>query len=193
MKKVLLSLVVLAVSSVTTFAQISGGIKAGVNFANQKVSADGFSITPDARTAFHAGVYVNIGLAEKMSIQPELLYNSVGSEWDGSEIKVDYLSLPIMFKYNVAPIVNLQAGPQFGFVMSADAEGEDIKDLVKGTDLGFGLGAGVDLPMGLNFTARYIFGLSNIGEDEFFDGATDASLKNNVFQLSVGYRIFGGK
>jgi hypothetical protein len=73
--------------------------------------------------------------------------------------------------------------------MSAKQEDEDIKDGLKGLDLGAGVGVGVDLPMGLNFTARYVIGLSNIADD--VDG-TDVEVKNNVIQFSVGYRIVGG-
>lgn len=103
-----------------------------------------------------------------------------------------YLTVPVMVRYNPVKIFNIHAGPQFGFLMSAkqkfDGDSQDIKDSMKGLDLGLGIGAGVDLPMGLGLSARYVLGLSNIAEEA--DGA-EGTLKNNVVQLSVSYKLFG--
>lgn len=195
MKKLVLTLTVIALAGASAFAQLSIGLKAGVNFANQKYSVEGYSISPEALTGFHVGAYLNIAASENISIQPELLYNSVGAkindDVDGDyNMNFNYISVPVLLKYSPVPIFNVQVGPQFGFLMSAKADDEDIKDSYKGLDLGAAIGAGVDLPMGLNFTARYVLGLSNIYETEEDD---DTSIKNNVIQLSIGYRLFGGE
>lgn len=196
MKKLVLTLTVIALAGVSTFAQLSGGLKAGVNLANQKYELDGISASPDALTSFHIGAYVNIAASEKFSVQPELLFNSVGAKTsfggDDYKLKMSYISLPVMLKFNPAPIFNVQVGPQFGFLMSAKAEDEDVKDGYKGLDLGAAIGAGVDLPMGLSFTARYVLGLSNIADSGDDDGE-DVTVKNNVLQISIGYKLFGGE
>lgn len=193
MKKLIFTLSLIGIATAGAFAQLSIGVKGGLNIANQKYSYQGISVSPDALMGFHIGGYVNIAPSEKFSIQPELLFNMVGSkiDFDGesAKTKLSYVSIPVMFKFNPAPIFNIHAGPQFGFLMSAKQEDEDIKDGLKGLDLGAGVGVGVDLPMGLNFTARYVIGLSNIADD--VDG-TDVEVKNNVIQFSVGYRIVGG-
>lgn len=84
--------------------------------------------------------------------------------------------------------VNLQFGPQLGFVVSAKAKAgdieADIKDFVNTIDFGVGLGLGYELETGLNFGARYNYGLSNLNKEG------DAKNNNSVFQLSVGY-FFG--
>jgi hypothetical protein len=56
-------------------------------------------------------------------------------------------------------------------------------------DLGAGIGAGVDLPMGLGLSARYVFGLSNIYDESDFG---DLTVKNTVLQFSATFRLFGG-
>lgn len=58
---------------------------------------------------------------------------------------------------------------------------QDIKAFFKSTDLSFGIGLGYKLDSGINLSARYNLGLSNISEDN------DESLKNSLFILSVGY------
>lgn len=197
MKKSLVTFSLIAFCAYGAVAQgISGGLKLGANFANQKWSMDGFDVSPDARTSLHGGLFLTVMVSETFGIQPELLYNSVGSKFDlfGSEAvqKLDYLTVPILLRYNPVPVFNIHAGPQFGFLLSAKAEAdgdsEDIKDNLKGLDLGLGFGAGVDLPMGLGISARYVLGLSDIGEE--VDGE-DASVKNNVIQLSLSYKLFG--
>jgi opacity protein-like surface antigen len=195
----------LAAFAVFAFASVNAqevkfGAKAGVNFA----SIGGDAEDMDSRTSFHLGGVAEIVLSDKFSVQPELLYSSQGAKSEYTEdfgefgsftveekLKLDYLSLPIMAKYYVAEGFSLEAGPQIGFLLSANAEVEvdgesedaDVKDEFKGIDFGLGFGAGYKLDSGLNFALRYNLGLSNIAEDT--EG--DFSIQNNVFQISVGY------
>ena len=92
-----------------------------------------------------------------------------------------------MAKFYVADGFSLELGPQVGFLLSAKEEfdgesDEDIKDFIKGTDFGVNFGIGYQMETGLNFGARYNLGLSDIPEDSGGD-----SIKNGVFQISVGY------
>jgi hypothetical protein len=96
-------------------------------------------------------------------------------------------------KIYLAAGINLQVGPQFGFVTKADQEypdinGQtstaDIKDELKGSDLSAGLGAGWDLPFGLTIDARYNLGLSKVNGKNM-----PQEQKNQVFQLSLGYKL----
>ncbi len=196
MKKSFFTLTLIAFCAYGALAQgISGGLKAGLNLANQKVSVSGFSGNGDARTAFHIGGYLKFAVSEKFGVQPELLYNSVGMKSGDDALKKNYISIPVMLRYNPVAIFNVHVGPQFGFLMSAKSddgdESTDVKDAYKGLDLGLGIGAGVDLPMGLGFTARYVLGLSNISEDYEDIDIGDFTMKNNVFQVSVTYKLFG--
>jgi hypothetical protein len=190
MKKLFFTLSLVSLVATGVFAQgISGGLKAGVNFANQKYDISGFSASADARTGFHVGGYLNVAFSEKLSLQPELLYNSLGAKILDTDFKTDYVSIPVLIKYNPAPIFNIHIGPQFGFLMSAKQDDEDVKDSMKGLDLGLALGAGVDLPMGLGISARYVMGLSNISDDA---ADSDGKVTNTALQLSLSYRLFGG-
>jgi hypothetical protein len=64
---------------------------------------------------------------------------------------------------------------------SSAAIEQDIKEFFKSIDISFGIGAGYKLDNGINLSARYNLGLSNISED------STESVKNSVFMLSVGY------
>ncbi len=85
--------------------------------------------------------------------------------------------------YTIAGI-NLQAGPQFGFLSRAEIDDQNVKDSFKKSDISLALGAGWDLPFGLTVDARYNLGLSKID-----DTATADKIKNQVWQISVGDKI----
>ncbi len=168
------------------------GAKAGLNLANVK----GDNENTDMRTSFHVGALAEIPISEKFAFQPELLYSSQGNKVDESDFesttKLDYLQVPLMGKFYVAEGLSLQAGPQVGFLLAANSEGEDngvdfdedVKDQLKTIDFGLNLGAGYQLDMGVFFDARYNLGLSNI-----LDDSGDLSVQNSVFQFSVGYKF----
>lgn len=204
MKKIIL-IAILIVYSFTVSAQnklenssgVIFGVKAGVNFAT--ITGDDTEDV-DTRTSFHAGVVVEMEIFDKFSFQPEILYSSQGAKGssDGMdmEIKYDYLNIPLLVKYYLAEGFSIEGGPQVGILLSADGEASgisvDIKDITKDIDFSLDLGLGYILENGLNFAARYNFGISNINDNngtimgaEFDFG--DVKNYNGVFQLSVGY------
>jgi hypothetical protein len=186
MKKLILFVAVALCITTGVMAQGVGlGVKAGLNFANQSYDVGSFSASPDARTSFHVGAFATFKFG-MFGLQPEVLYNSVGAKFDDDVTKIDYLSVPILLRLNFAKIVNIHAGPQFGVLLSAKEEDVDIKDELESSDLGIAFGAGLDLPMGLTASARYVIGVKDI---DVSTGGVEA--KNNVFQLSVGYKFIG--
>jgi hypothetical protein len=200
MKKLLLSSFVMVLAVYSYGQGISGGVKAGMNLANQKYSADGISLDTKAKPGLHAGVFILAMINEKFGVQPEVLFSMQGSRWDfggdDSKLKFNYVNVPILLRYNITEMISIHAGPQVGLLLSAEAEAEDgdtedIKDDFKGVDFGAGTGVEFDLPMGLGFGARYVFGLSNIAEDgEDFD---NVEVKNGAFQIYAKYNLFGKK
>lgn len=199
MKKQILTVLFIGLVAITASAQMSGGIKAGLNLAN--VSGDDADFIADnkMRTAFHAGVYATFNLSDQIAIQPELLYNSTGAKYeeDGetADLVTDYISVPVMLLYNINETINLQVGPQFSFLtkgeLKFDGGSIDLKDeeLLKSTDIGINFGVGANFGK-LNATARYCLGLGTAW-DEVDGESIDA--KNAVIQISLGYRLFGGE
>ncbi|MGI9550310.1 MAG: porin family protein [Aurantibacter sp.] len=186
MKELFTLLLITTVAFAPLNAQdITIGAKAGLNFATLQPDLN----DPKSRTSFHLGGMAEIPINEMFSVQPELLYSSQGvkDESDDDEVvRLNYISLPVLAKYYVIEALSIEAGPQFGFLISAEVEdnGEtiDIKDDTKSVDVGFAIGAGYKLESGLNFGIRYFLGsdINDIGEDP-------EKFKNRVFQISVGY------
>ena len=184
-------LFMMAIATASWAQGVSFGIKAGLNFAKESATISGISLNSDNLTSFHGGVYAKIMFNESFGLQPELLYSGQGGSFSSGSTSNDdkfaYLNVPVMLRYNITPVFNLQAGPQLGLLMSATSGGTDVKAQMKSTDFAAAFGLGVDLPMGLNFAARYIAGLSDIQANS----SSGATLKNQVIQISVGYKLFG--
>ena len=197
MKK-LIFLSLLAVLALSSCVTTHYGLRGGVNLANLSADDDeGLS----TRTGIFFGGFGEFGVTEKIAIQPEILYSQQGSKYEDSEsggeffdgqFKFDYLNVPVMAKFYVSDGFFVEAGPQIGILLSAKDEydtpfsGEDdIKDFVSSTDFGGNLGLGYQTEMGLNFNARYNFGLSSIDD---FEGV-DENIKNGVISIGVGFRF----
>lgn len=193
MKKISTALIFALFVSVGAFAQgISGGVKAGMNLANQTFSANGYTTSPSFLPGIHAGVYVTAMFSEHLGLQPEVLYSGQGAKSGTSKLKLAYVTVPVLVRYNVNSLLSFHAGPQIGVLAAAksksgSSESQDVKDSFKTTDIGIAAGVGIDLPMKLNFGLRFIQGLSDISDDT--SGSTKQ--KNYTLQLSVGYKLFG--
>ncbi len=166
----------------TSQAQSVGvGVKGGLNMSTLS-DLDNSS----TKTGFHFGGYVRLKLGG-IGLQPEVYYSGQGSKIDAGAVKesidTKYVNIPVLLRFNPVPVLNFHVGPQFGLLTSAKDAEEDIKKQFKSNDFSAVVGAGLDLPFGLNFTVRYVKGLSKVN-----DVGTDSS-KNNMFQVSVGYDL----
>lgn len=166
-------------SSAFAQASVSLGIKGGLNFANVNTTSVGAAF--NSRTGYHAGAFVNFKFT-KLAIQPEVIYSVQGADAASGNLELGYVNIPILLKFYLVSGLNLQAGPQFGFLTSATSGGIDIKDLVESSDTSIALGAGFDIKKFV-IDARYNLGISDV------DKATTEA-KNQVFQLSVGFKLF---
>jgi hypothetical protein len=187
MKKIIItSFFLLATMYTFAQAQLAIGVKAGPNFAKlDGTSAEG---TFKNRTGYHFGAFALIKLT-KIGIQPEILFSQQGSKIKTDQGDFDanfsYINIPVIIKLYTVAGINLQAGPQFGFLSRAEIDDTNVKESVKNSDVSLALGAGWDLPFGLTLDARYNLGLSKINEnDPTFD-----KIKNQVWQVSVGYKL----
>lgn len=207
MKKVILSAIAVMAFGMANAQDVKFGLKGGLNVSN--FSGDTEGIDFKSRFGFNAGGFVEIKFSEKFALQPEILYSTQGAKVDNFNLDVDgigtvnadvafnfaYINVPVMFKYFAAEKFSLEAGPQIGFLVSAETKTKvdgygsskvDIKDNFESIDFGLNLGAGYDFTENLSVGARYNLGLANIAKTEEGD---DSKVHNGVFSLSVGYKF----
>jgi hypothetical protein len=184
MKKSFLFVLLLLVPFMIHAQGVGVGIKAGANWANQDVA----NVDMKSVTDYHLGAYVNVNFSDKWGITPEVLYSLYGTEYDNIKVDLDYVAIPVMLRFKPISLLSLEAGPQFSFLTKAhDEDLGDITDQLKKNDFGLAFGAGVHLPLGFNVGARYVLGFTDISD------VSAESIKNRVFQIYVGWTIFGAK
>ncbi|UII23428.1 porin family protein [Fulvivirga ligni] len=195
MKRTLLAAFIAIVCISTSQAQVSGGAKAALNIATT-VSKDG-THHADARLAPTLGGYLNINLSNGFAFQPELLFSFQGSRWEANGHTYTrnyvYLNVPLMLEYHVGKVFYLEAGPQLGFLAIAKfkdksdghVEITDQKGNMNGTVVSLNLGLGLDFNK-MHFNLRHCFGLSDIYDHDYYDDP----VRNSVYQLGIGYRLF---
>ena len=169
------------------------GIKGGTNI--NKITGQSFK---DQFTyGYHLGAFAEIGLGSKWAIQPEVLFNQINSDTSSQfskiytelgsnvkNVKLKYLSIPILLDYKVNKFFTLQAGPQFGVLIDKNQNlFQNGKDAFKKGD--FSMLGGVQLKIAsIRIYGRYAVGLSNINDIDNRD-----KWKSQSFQLGIGWAI----
>jgi hypothetical protein len=195
MKKIVLAIVILITLN-STAQKINFGIKAGLNMSMLTGSKDQIM---SSNNGFFAGALLEFKILGKIAIQPELLFSAQGAKFESKDLtfsttrKMDYLILPIMVKYYIKSGLFVEAGPQVGFLISANQDvvnritnistSEDINDATKDFDMSANVGIGYDILDKVVAQVRYCIGVTNTNDLE------NTNIKNGVFQLSVGYKF----
>jgi hypothetical protein len=162
-----------------------------------------------SRTAFYAGLALDVPLGGTLFVQPEVLYAQKGAkETDPTlgtlTLKLAYVEVPILLGFNFGSPSSVRpriyAGPSVGINLSCDFEEtlsgvsqsascSSLSTSIKSLDLGVTGGGGVAIPFGramFTLDARYTLGLTKIT-----DGGT---AKNQGFSVGAGIMFrFGGK
>ncbi|QQT26599.1 MULTISPECIES: porin family protein [Sphingobacterium] len=201
MKKSLLTVAAAILLSAGLQAQTSYGIKAGLNFSKLRVSAGDISATSDASTNFYVMGYVDAPISPVFSFQPGLSLQgkggkttqSYGTRQTGS-INVMYLEVPLNFVYYIPAgpgKVFLGAGPYAGIGLRSKGKVDKLSvnigfddDGFNRFDAGANFLAGYKLANGFMLNGGYSFGLTNLAKD-----SDDASLKNRVISVGIGYQF----
>ena len=194
MKTKFLTLAAALLISQLMMAQFHLGIKAGANITK----VDGKSFNEEFNYGYNVGGFAEIGLGKKFAFEPEVLFNQYTSTLDSnykhiyenvitsdqSKVKLNYLTIPLLIDYKFLGPIHLQAGPQFGVLMSHDKTFlENGENAFKGGDFSMVAGAQIKLAQ-FRITGRYIIGLNNINDIDNQD-----KWKNQVIQLSVGIAL----
>jgi hypothetical protein len=187
MKKNRITICLILLASIATQAQIvKFGIKGGINYANQTgtdITVNSTTYKSEAITNYHLGLVAEFPLGNTLAIQPELLYSTIGANYQATGIignisnKLGYISVPVLAKINLSKTFSLDLGPQASFLLS-NKNDVSIND-TKSFDFGAAAGLGIKITKGIFLQGRYVVGLSEV--------STNAKAKNSVLQVSAGF------
>lgn len=202
MKKLILGIALFGGLSAAN-AQIDLGVKGGLNFPT--LSGDSRQLYENQtkfRTDFYVGGYANYKITDQISFQPEVLYSKQGAGLktnDNSKAKLitHNINIPLMGRYEIMDGLNVEFGPQLGFLVSAKEkyelgkENTKIKatDNFKTFDFGLNFGAAYKVTDELEINARFTKGLSNI--NNYFPEVMNDNYKitNTYFSVGVAYKL----
>jgi hypothetical protein len=205
MKQIVLAIVLLLLAS-QAHAQL--GIKGGVN---QAVLSGRVGEDATYKTYFHAGIFYEAKVLGPLSIQPELLYSMQGSQLKGSstitdyKTQLNYVQVPILVKATIGPVY-VEAGPQFGYLVSANEDGtvqvrntsgnvafrnvnQSATDNYKRNEFALCAGLGLKLGSIVRVGGRFVAGLNDINDVQYLQGVNDPKLKNRVFQFYAAFQM----
>lgn len=187
-------------------AENSGfGVKGGVNF--NSIQGDGlskmYSGSVDGLTQYHVGAYAQIGISNRLSVQPELLYMRKGFKAtemlpDGTSsskatTRLSYLSVPVILAINVFDNVAIHLGPQVSYLLNVHDSSKKVdSEAYNYNSLDVGAVGGLEAKIEfLRIGARYDYSLTDLREGKDFQIANvtrkaEADIRNGSIQVYVG-------
>ena len=183
--------------STVTYGQRSFhyGLKADLDMSN--ISGNGMRGT--FSLGFNGGAFAEYNFTPKLGIQPEVLFtqfnNKQGEDFltyyvnsgksdAKASIKLSYVTVPVLFSYNVNEIFSLNAGPQVSFLVY-DNEDLLLRDKAAFKNVDYGIAGGVTLHVSqVRFYGRYVYGLADVNniDDRY-------KWRNQEIQLGIGVTI----
>lgn len=183
-------------------SELHFGLKAGVNYSNV-YDEEGEDFVADGKAGFVGGAFLSVPLGNLFGFQPEVLYSQKGYQATGNVLGVDYdykktttyLDIPLQLQIKPLEQLTFLAGPQYSYLLktkyefngdSSTQDEEDINDdNYKKNIFGFVVGADVNL-QNLVISARAGWDITKSDTD---GDDTDPRYKNQVLQLTLGYRF----
>jgi len=195
MKSLLFTIALFFSALSVSYAQ---GLKLGIRAGANMYKIDGKAFDNEFLYGYHAGTSLEIMFSKVIGVQPEVLFNQsntrTGYSFDTlyksinpgtlKDVKLNYISIPILLNIRPFPFLTLQAGPQFGILMSKDLPLlEDGREAFKNGDLT--MLAGVQL----NILKFRVYGRYGIGLNNLNDIDNKEQWKSQSMQLGVGFNF----
>jgi hypothetical protein len=195
MKKLLIIAIAFFFISSTTNAQ--GGFRLGIKGGANLNMISGVSFTDGYDLAYHLGGFAEIDFNKKIGIQPEVLFNQSTTTTESGynsiyqnlitpnqNITLNYLSIPILLRWNLGELITLNAGPQFGILLNKD------EHLLQSGAAAFSSG---DFSMvgglQINLKTLRVYGRYNIGMKNINDYDQKDKWTNQQIQIGVGLKL----
>lgn len=169
MKKIIGLILLLSILFTTnTMAQISLGVKGGVNISSVSFSKD--ILSSDNVTGFHIGPMVEAIMPfVGFGFDAAILYSQKGIDAEKETLNHDYIDIPVNLKYKFGiPVIKgyVTAGPYIDFRIGGDKFWRpvaDVIDQVEAKNFGAGLnfGAGIEVVRHIQLGFNYGVGLTD--------------------------------
>lgn len=176
-------------------AQFHIGVKGGANI----IKVQGQSFKDEFRYGYHLGAFMEIRVGKHMTFNPEVLFNQYNTTLDSNfshiyqnafnpyyqqNVRLGYLSIPLILNMKLIGPISLQVGPQVGILINKNKNLLDNgSDAFKHGD--FSMLGGAQVKLGsIRLTGRYVIGLNNINDIDNQD-----KWKSQGWQLSLGFAL----
>lgn len=186
----LFAVLLIAVTTVNAQKGFRLGVKAGANL--NKIEGQSFDQGFDF--SYHLGAFAEYDFSKRWGIQPEVIWSQTstkrGNNLDAiystlpTNVKLDYLMVPVLLRYSPIGLLSFVAGPQFGILINKnDNLLQNGQQAFKAGDFSLVLGAQVNLKV-LRVYGRYNVGLQNIN-----DFSDQQKWTNQQVQLGIGLKF----
>ena len=196
MKRIVSSVAITLALFIATSSSAQGirlALHAGANMGK----LDGKSFKDEYKLGYHLAVAPEIMFSKKWGIQPEVMFSQTNtttstafediykvSSTELKDVKLNYLSVPLLLSFRPVSFLTFQAGPQFGILMNKQKKFlENGRDAFANGDFSMLAGAQINI-FRLRVYGRYGVGLTNINDIDNQD-----KWKSQTVQLGVGFAL----
>lgn len=201
MKTIILIILIIA-SGLTVKSQsvFSLGPKVGYNSYSLTDNMD--SVKSSIQNSFQIGAFIRVG--SKVYFQPEANYQvekstvdkSIGLSILSQDVTMKSIKIPALIGVKLinGSVFNLRlfAGPAFNYILEKKINPAALNELwpiysvddLKNSTWSVQMGAGLDV-LFLTLDVRYEMGIENT-----YSGNSDLNMKNNMFNVSLGLKLF---
>lgn len=160
-------------------------ILGGLQYSTEK--GDNLSYNT-ARSGFAVGIGILGNSNKPFSLELDVLYATMGAEFEGFKDDLTYAQMPILFNYSLNKSgFKIGIGPQIGILTGAKINGEDYdyEESLRGFDAGVVLNGAIPFSSKIGMNVRYYYGLTNI--NKYTDG--EFSVYNRAFYAGLYVKI----
>ena len=140
-----------------------------------------------ARIGFVAGLEGEYYAADWFGLAVGLNYAQQGFKFEAEDYKettkLDYLNVPIVGNFYVAKGLALKTGFQFGFLMNAKLDSQDINDLCNKVNFAIPIGVSYEIE-NVVLDLRYNLGLNKTNKADNGNKA-----RTDLIQITLGYKF----
>jgi opacity protein-like surface antigen len=177
------------------FYRVKVGITGGLNIANT-ISSNNTNYSTGTIAGFNAGLYLDVPLIYPLSFEPEVLYSQKGftanDAGDHFTSRQNFIDVPLLAKFHLAPGFNFLIGPQLSFLTSTTNTESSGFTLISqdhtnydgaNTFLDGVIGVSFDLNRNVELRARYTI---DFNETDPYGNTFVPNYRNQVWQVGLG-------